>query len=416
MSIPDFCLVLVFGERPLVRLDRVLADLDPTQIIDDDMVAAVSRARADTDNLDSALQRLVDEVELRLRQRLLTVVYAGDLTKAERGALIQTAKRCFAKTIAIVVEVDSTGAHGSGGRTVGRLTGEGLSDVIRISDETGLMRVLGERQALSCDRRSECGPFDIIGDVHGCRDELIELLGQLGYGVTFRGQGSRRKVSVSPSAGRRLVFVGDLVDRGPASPDVLRLVMEMVERNQAFCVLGNHDSRYMRYLQGRDIRLTHGLEATVSQFRAETQQLRDEVRVFFEIMPYQLWLHEGDLVVAHAGVREDMIGRDGGAVREFCLFGDRSGGKDEMGLPVRYHWALEYGGDPAILYGHTPVPEAEWVNNTLCLDTGCVFGGQLTALRWPEREIVSVPARKAYVQRFRPFGHPPPRPTASDDC
>ncbi|MGI9425961.1 MAG: metallophosphoesterase, partial [Hyphomicrobiaceae bacterium] len=77
---------------------------------------------------------------------------------------------------------------------------------------------------------------------------------------------------------------------------------------------------------------------------------------------------------------------------------------------------LEYGGDPAILYGHTPVPEAEWVNNTLCLDTGCVFGGQLTALRWPEREIVSVPARKAYVQRFRPFGHPPPRPTASDDC
>ncbi len=116
------------------------------------------------------------------------------------------------------------------------------------------------------------------------------------------------------------------------------------------------------------------------------------------------------MAIAHAGLKEDMVGRDTDKIRSFCLYGETSGEQDEFGLPVRYHWAAEYRGPTAIVYGHTPVPQAEWVNATLCVDTGCCFGGRLTAMRWPEREIVSIPARQIYAESRRPFGHPPVRP------
>jgi protein phosphatase len=90
-------------------------------------------------------------------------------------------------------------------------------------------------------------------------------------------------------------------------------------------------------------------------------------------------------------------------VREFCLYGQSTGETDEFGLPVRYPWANEYRGDAMVLYGHTPVPTPEWVNNTLCLDTGCVFGGRLTALRYPERALVSVPATAVHYAPAKPF-------------
>jgi protein phosphatase len=98
-----------------------------------------------------------------------------------------------------------------------------------------------------------------------------------------------------------------------------------------------------------------------------------------------------------------MIGRSSGAVREFCLYGETTGETDKFGLPVRHDWAAHYQGKTTIVYGHTPVVSAEWLNNTICLDTGCVFGGKLTALRWPEKDLVEVPAGRVYAEPVRPL-------------
>jgi hypothetical protein len=259
------------------------------------------------------------------------------------------------------------------------------------------------------DLRGDMGPFDIFGDVHGCVDELVELMSALGYRVTLDGGGDHRTAEVTPPRGRRAIFVGDLVDRGPRSPDALRIVMSMAERSEGLCVPGNHDNKFIRWLQGRDVKPTHGLDLTIAQMSAEPLKFRARVLAFLEGLPSHLWLDAGRLVVAHAGIKEEMIGRSSNEVRRFCLYGDTDG-TDDQGLPIRYHWAAHYRGSAAIVYGHTPVASAEWFNNTLCIDTGCCFGGRLTALRWPEREIVSVPARTPYATRRRPFGHPPLRP------
>lgn len=265
---------------------------------------------------------------------------------------------------------------------------------------------------MSVDLRSESGPFDIIGDVHGCASELEVLLARLGYDVSFSRKGSRRHVSVGAPKGRRVVFVGDLVDRGPRSPDVLRIVMAFAEAGLGLCVPGNHDVKFLRWLNGRNVRPTHGLDRTIEQFKAEPAGFRDRVRDYIDGLASHVWLDGGRLAVAHAGIKEDMLGDTSGRTREFCLYGETAGIRDSSGLPVRYHWALEYRGKTAVIYGHTPVPEADWLNNTLCIDTGCVFGGKLTALRWPERDIVAVDAEKTYAEARRPFGHPPPRPEA----
>ena len=265
----------------------------------------------------------------------------------------------------------------------------------------------------SLDLRSQCGPFDFIGDVHGCIDELMALLLSLGYAVAFEGTGADRRVTCATPTGRRAVFVGDLVDRGPASPDVLRIVMEMVSQGQAYCVAGNHDVKCRRWLEGRDVKISHGLKQTVDQMEKETDSFRQQVLTFLDDLPSHIWLDEGAVVVAHAGISAELIGTTSGKERHFCLYGDTEGTRDEYGLPIRYNWAADYNGTPAVIYGHTPIPAPKWVNNTLCLDTGCVFGGTLTALRWPERELRQIEAQRVYAEKIRPFGHPPDRPSLS---
>jgi diadenosine tetraphosphatase ApaH/serine/threonine PP2A family protein phosphatase len=264
------------------------------------------------------------------------------------------------------------------------------------------------------DWRRELAPFDIIGDVHGCADELCALLKRLGYGARLEGKGEARRAVTTAPKGRRAVFVGDLVDRGPNSPDVVRIVMAMVARGEALAVIGNHDDRFLRWLKGNDVKLTHGLERTVQQFAGESDTFKEETRAFLADLPSYLWLDDGRLVVAHAGLKEEMLGRNTLPVRRFCLYGDISGTLDAAGLPERFNWALDYSGAPTVVYGHTPVAEPAWQGNSVCIDTGCVFGGKLTALRWPEKEIVWVPAHESYAPLRRGFGLPPPRPTNSD--
>jgi protein phosphatase len=261
----------------------------------------------------------------------------------------------------------------------------------------------------SPDRRDLAGPFDIIGDVHGCASELERLLRKLGWETAWQNRDGARSFRAKPPAGRRAVFVGDLVDRGPATPDALRIVMSLVAEGDALCVPGNHDDKFRRWLLGHPVKLTHGLDVSAQQM-ALAPEVKPQALAFFDSLPLYLRLAGGDLVVAHAGILSDMIGSTADRVRRFCLYGDTDGETDAHGLSIRYHWAPRHKGAPAIVYGHTPVETPAWVNNTLCIDTGCCFGGALTALRWPENEIVSVPAETAYAQLKRPLGHPPSRP------
>ncbi|BDC49606.1 hypothetical protein F183_A19220 [Bryobacterales bacterium F-183] len=227
--------------------------------------------------------------------------------------------------------------------------------------------------------------FDIIGDVHGCSDELEELLARLG-------------------ADRKKVFVGDLVDRGPRVLDTVEIVRGMIAQGNAFCVQGNHDDKFARWLAGNRVTISHGLDTSIADVEQRLNQVeREGLRRFLASLPTHVILDDGKLVVAHAGIRQDMIGRSGEKIRTFTLYGDVTGEKDEYGLPIRRDWAARYGGEATIVYGHTPIQTPAWKNRTINIDTGCVFGGALTALRYPEMELVSVPARRQYATASRPF-------------
>jgi protein phosphatase len=335
-----------------------------------------------------------------LAARRLAIVDATGLSRRELEAHARTAADAYTRVYAIT----SAGGADLAAKRLGTLS---VIDTFVVPDGATAEITL---RPVSTDQRGELGPFDIIGDVHGCADELVELLDRLGYRVVLSGEGNARRARIEPPSGRRAFFVGDLVDRGPNSPDVLRIVMDMVEAGHALCVAGNHDVACIRWLEGKVHHLAHGMEHTAAQLGRETATFRQRVQTFLSDLKSHLWVDGGRLAVAHAGVQEKMIGRATGRVRAFALYGDTEGKPGADGLPIRYHWALDYAGETAIVYGHTPVAEIGWVNNTLCVDSGCCFGGALTAVRWPEREIVQVPAKAVYAQRGRPFGHPPARP------
>jgi len=282
-----------------------------------------------------------------------------------------------------------------------------------------------KRTPLPNNLKHETGPFDVIGDVHGCFEELVELLEKLGYvihtfdrhnpspswkvsGKTlfesgFQAVSEQPTFTVSHPEDRKVIFLGDLVDRGPKIPEVLRLVMDMVAAGIALCVPGNHDVKLMRKLKGKNVQLTHGLADSVQQLETAPAEFHQQALQFIDSLVSHYLLDNGKLVVAHAGISEQLQGRTSGKVREFALYGQTTGETDEFGFPVRYNWAADYRGAAMVVYGHTLVPEAQWLNNTICIDTGCVFGGKLTALRYPEKQLVSVPAKQTYYESIKPF-------------
>lgn len=243
---------------------------------------------------------------------------------------------------------------------------------------------------------TDTGPFDLIGDVHGCAGELEALLHRLGYDVRYRGVAGARDYAIRHPEGRKPVLLGDLVDRGPRTPDVMRLAMHIVESGQGYCVVGNHDDKFRRWLAGRKVSVTHGLEATIEQFEREPDHFHRQVAAFIDTLPSHLILDGGDLVVAHAGLHADMHGEETSRTRAFAMYGEVTGERDMHGLPVRRDWARDYSGEATVVHGHVAEPEVRERNNVVCIDTGCVFGGYLTAMRWPEREFVQVPAQDAW--------------------
>jgi protein phosphatase len=397
VAVPDFCLVLLVGSSPVAMADFAARHFGAGEIIGPDLEG----------------DALYATVAHRLGRRQPTAIDVTHATGDDRTALLRIAKRAFAQPVAIAVLADGKKGDAriqSLREIVQKLQRDGVRTVhvLREGDAVEIVR-----EPLATDRRDLMGPFDIIGDVHGCTDELETLLQKLGYGVTWHDELGERCVTITPPSGRRLIFVGDLVDRGPRTPDTLRIVMSVAAAGNGFCVPGNHDAKFLRWLEGHNVTLTHGLDRSVAQMGVEPKAFHRVAKTYLDALPSHIWCEGGRLVVAHAGLTEDMIGRSTGAVREFCLYGDTDGETDSNGLAVRYHWAVDYRGETTIVYGHTPVADAVWLNNTLCLDTGCCFGGKMSALRWPEREIVSVPALQQYATPRRPFGHPPLRPAAT---
>jgi diadenosine tetraphosphatase ApaH/serine/threonine PP2A family protein phosphatase len=236
--------------------------------------------------------------------------------------------------------------------------------------------------------------YDIIGDIHGCLHELEQLFGELGYEW-------HDGIPTHPD-NRTPVFVGDITDRGPDSISCIKLIYRLVTENGALYVPGNHCNKLYRFFLGNPVQEKHGLETTASEYRQlskeEQKEIKYQFKHLYEESPLHLILKEVQTIVAHAGIREEDIGHKSKSIETFILYGDITGEKLPDGRPVRRDWAQHYNGDRWIVYGHTPVREPRFVNKTVNIDTGCVFGGKLTAFRLPEETIVSVPSSMPFME------------------
>ena len=424
IEIPDFSLTILVGASGSGKTTFASRNFRGGEALSSDAYRVMVRdGDDDAGATPDAFEAMEAVASLRLRARRPVCIDATNLDPAGRRRWHALADRWHAPRVAIVFDASPAllrerldarpdrdfdpkvlRSHAEGVRQArAALRKEGWKDMHVVpSAEAGAHRVV--RRPLRADMRAERGPFDVVGDVHGCCDELEELLAKLGYAVSWHGEGHARRAALSRPSGdaRRLCFVGDLVDRGPRSLDALRIAMAAVAAG-GIVVPGNHDDKFSRWLRKRPVTVNRGLETTVAEMAAEPGFARD-AEAFLSGLPSHAWLDGGALVLAHAGIEERYVGRASARIRDFCLYGDPSG-EDAEGMPVRRDWAASYQGVPAVAYGHVPSAVAEWVNGTVCIDTGCAFGGALSALRWPERELVSVPARRAYAQG----GIAPPR-------
>ena len=428
LRIPDFGLVVLIGAagsgkttfaaRHFKQSETLSSDHYRTVVGDDDRGPETTKAAFDVIEAIAAK---------RLAARRLTVIDATNVQPDDRKRYVRLARSAHAPVSAIVLDLPEAecqrqnAARGADARpphVVRRqarsmrrhrkaLSREGYRRRLRLQSAAEAASAEVVRVPLGCDRRNAGGPFDIIGDVHGCAAELEALLEKLGYAVTRTDTDGGPHYDVRPPEGRTLVFLGDLNDRGPASAATLALAMDAVAAGRALAMPGNHEAKLAKALAGRNVEPTHGLAETLEQLASAGEAFKTRVSEFIDALPSHVVLDRGRLIAAHAGMKEHLQNRTSNEVREFGLYGETTGETDDEGLPVRLDWPREYRGKAAVVYGHTPVREPEWVNNTLCIDTGCVFGGRLSALRWPEREIVSVDAGREYWPAPKALAAPP---------
>ena len=422
LKIPEPSLVLLVGPSGSGKSTFAHKHFKPTEILSSDFCRGlVSDDETDQAATNDAFEVLHFIAAKRLAAGKLTVIDATNVQVEARKPLVALAREYHYLTVAIVFNMPTKLCQERNKarpdrnfkphvirqqsqqlrRSLRNLKREGFRNFLYVmSTPEAVEAVQVERQPLWVNRTNEQGPFDIIGDIHGCFDELVELLKELGYTISTQPDGNTR---VEPPHGRKAVFVGDFVDRGPKVAEVLRLVRQMQNADTAICVPGNHDVKLVRALRGRNVNPTHGLAESLAQLEKEPAEFKTQIAEFLNSLVSHYVLDNGKLVVAHAGMKAELQGRASGRVREFALYGETTGEIDQFGLPIRLNWADEYRGAATVVYGHTPVPEPQWVNRTINIDTGCVFGGKLTALRYPEKELISVPAHQTYYQPAKPL-------------
>ncbi|MGA2702517.1 MAG: polynucleotide kinase-phosphatase [Isosphaeraceae bacterium] len=439
VKIPKLSLVVLIGPSGSGKSTFARRHFKPTEILSSDACRGMV---SDNENDQTVTNQAFDLLRFIAGKRLalgrLTVIDATNVQPEARKPLVELARQYHCLPVAIVLDLpeklcqerNSQRADRDFGphvvrnqnsqlrRSLRGLHREGFRHVFVLNSPQEVEASVIERVPLWNDKRDEHGPFDIIGDVHGCGEELQALLARLGY-VAARLDSDDPlwgdRTFVHPE-GRRAVFLGDLVDRGPRILQAVRLARNMVVHGSALCVPGNHDLKLVRKLRGKNVQITHGLANTLAEIAALSEGIRAsferDLADFLDGLVSHYVLDDGKFVVAHAGMKEEIQGRGSGKVRDFALYGETTGETDEFGLPVRFDWASEYRGQAMVVYGHTPVPEPDWLNRTVNIDTGCVFGGKLTALRYPEKEFVPVPAARTYCEPARPFLPPEERAPA----
>ena len=427
LTIPELCLVALVGPSGSGKSTFAARHFKSTEVVSSDACRAMVSDDANDQTATADAFALLNFIaSTRLRAGRLTVIDATSVQPQARKSLVELAREHDCLPVAIVLNTPEAvclarnrerddrnfGDHvvrrqsQQLRRSIKGLRREGFRYVYVLNSPEEADAATIERVPSWTNRQDEAGPFDIIGDVHGCFDELVALLEQLDYRIapTDVGDSAGTGFSVNHPQDRKVVFVGDLVDRGPGVANVLKLVMSMVAGGTALCVAGNHEAKLVRKLKGRNVQVSHGLAESLAQLDMESPEFRQQATEFMDGLISHYVLDGGNLVVAHAGMKEEYQGRASARVRDFCLFGETTGETDEWGLPVRADWAAGYRGQATIVYGHTPVTEPTWLNRTINVDTGCVFGGRLTALRYPENELVSVPAAAVYYEPVRPLG------------
>ena len=420
IEIPELCVVALVGVSSSGKSTFSKTHFKPTEILSSDYFRGLL---SDDENNQQVTQQAFDALYYIASKRLelgkLTVIDATNVQKHARAGVLRLAKEQDCLTAAIVLntsekiirERNAVRADRNLGwniisrqaeelrKSIKGLQKEGFRYVYVLSSEEEIANAQIVRVPLWNNKKEETGPFDIIGDIHGCFDELCDLLIKLNYKI------DTENFTVIHPIGRRLVFLGDLCDRGPKNTEVLRLVMNTKKNGGAWCVAGNHDVKLQKMLNGKNVQLTHGLDITSRQLETQSPEFKEEVRTFLDSLISHYVFDSGRLIVSHAGLKEKYHGRSSGRVREFCLYGETTGEIDEYGFPVRLPWADDYRGKALVVYGHIPNPGVQTINNTVCIDTGCVFGGKLTAYRYPEKEIVQVTAKQEYYAPLKPFNN-----------
>lgn len=210
----------------------------------------------------------------------------------------------------------------------------------------------------------------VVGDVHGCRAELERLLERCGR-----------------TDDDRVILVGDLVAKGPDSRGVVRVARALGAR----AVMGNHDWRIVEWFRARGEK---------PKLREQHQQVVDtldnEDFRYLDALPYTIELEELEAIVVHAGLVPGVAIADQNARHLITMRTLRADGRASPSLNDGKPWATRWPGPRHVYFGHDAISGLQQHAHATGLDTGCVYGRQLTACVLPERHLVSVDAERTY--------------------
>ena len=295
IEIPEFCLVAMIGSTSSGKTTFAKKHFKPTEVLSSDFFRGMV---CDDENCQSisadAFDLLFYAANKRLSNMKLTVIDATNIQKEDRKKILDLAREQNVHAAAIVLNLpedilqERNKARQERNlpervirqhcrdvkRSIKNLKREGFRFVNVINSLEQLENTEIVRTKLWNDKKDLYGPFDIIGDIHGCCDELELLLDKLGY-IKTNGV-------YSHPDGRKAAFLGDFCDRGNRNADVLRLVMDMVKSDNAIAVPGNHDVKLLKYLRGKNIAMTHGIDKTIAEIEAQGDLFKSEAAEFID--------------------------------------------------------------------------------------------------------------------------------------
>ncbi|MEJ5173410.1 MAG: metallophosphoesterase [Hydrogenothermaceae bacterium] len=232
-------------------------------------------------------------------------------------------------------------------------------------------------------------PYIVVGDIHGCFEEFKELI---------------KIVDETYGKDNLIISVGDTIDRGDYSIETLRLCLELYKKGRYYEVKSNHLDKFVRWLKGSNVNISYGMQKTVNQFLALNknlqEKLREEVIKFYEEIPIYMVINS-KVVVAHAGIKDEFIGRTDKQVKSFVLYGQTTGRYTEKGFPERVDWTKERKiseNSPKIIYGHVVYDEPYINNNCYGIDTGACLGNKLTGYVPMEDRFIFVKSKRVYYK------------------